>query len=80
MTVSPACVAITDNKDYIKLTGVAQLVRGSEHKQEITAGNLADTLKAGKRILSRGLERRMYPPDSVQSGYRQCKRQDLFVV
>ncbi|KAF9784896.1 P-loop containing nucleoside triphosphate hydrolase protein [Thelephora terrestris] len=40
-----AWVAITDNKHYVKLSGLEQLVRNSEHKQEIVAGNLAESIK-----------------------------------
>ena len=48
LIASPAWVAITDNEDYIKLAGVAKLVRTPEHKQEIVAGNIAEFLKLGK--------------------------------
>lgn len=48
LTASPAWVVITDNEHYLKLAGVAQLVRTPEHKQEIVAGNIAEVVKAGK--------------------------------
>ena len=48
LIVSPAWVAITDNKHYVELAGLEQLVRNLEHKQEIVAGNLAKFIKDGK--------------------------------
>lgn len=47
LTVSSAWAAVTDNEHYLNLKGLGQLVRGSEHKQEVVAGNLAEFLTAG---------------------------------
>lgn len=45
---SSAWVAVTDNEHYIKLNGLEQLVQGSQHRQEIVAGNLAEVLLTGE--------------------------------
>ena len=51
LIVSSAFAAITDDEHYVKLIGLEKLVKGSEHKQEIVAGNLAGFLKTSKRTL-----------------------------
>ena len=47
MIVSSAWSANTDNEHFLRIVGLEQLIRGSEHKQEIVAGNLAEHLLAG---------------------------------
>ncbi|KAF9650307.1 P-loop containing nucleoside triphosphate hydrolase protein [Thelephora ganbajun] len=41
-----AWVAITSNEHYVKLAGLERLVSRSRHKEEVVAGNLAESLKA----------------------------------
>lgn len=41
-----AWAAITDNKHYPKVIGLEKMAHGSEHRQEIVAGNLAGFLEA----------------------------------
>ena len=43
-----AWIAVTNNRNYVRLNGLRTLVSNPNHKQEIVAGNLAGFIKVGK--------------------------------
>ena len=74
MILPLAWAAITDDKHYLKLSGLKQLVQGSAYRQEIVAGNLAGTLKTGERKGSYELGCRTDLLHSIQPGLRPRQR------
>ena len=75
MIVSSAWSANTDNEHFLRIVGLEQLIRGSEHKQEVVAGNLAEHLLAGMWPNSGQLEGGLHPFCRIQTGLRLHKRQ-----